>query len=53
LLTVEDRHAQTGTRKFQRDGSANHSTARDGCIELLHDVILAYLAARFLRGNKF
>ena len=46
LLAVKHRHSQAGARQLQRDGSANHSTAGDGGIELLHDVILAHLAKR-------
>jgi len=37
LLAVKDRHAQTGARKLQRYGSANHATACNGRIELLHE----------------
>jgi hypothetical protein len=53
VLPVEDRYAQTGTRKLQCDGPPNHSTARDGHIELLHKFILSHLLARFLDGRKF
>src|SRR5207237_9641373 len=51
LLTIKDRHAQTGARQLQRHGSANHSTARDGHIELLHSVILAQPAEGILRSR--
>src|SRR5260370_38348797 len=47
LLPVENRHAQTGTRKFQRDGSADYPAACDRRVELLHDVILAHLPEAF------
>jgi hypothetical protein len=51
LLPVEDRHAHSGARKFQRNGSADYSTARNGHVELLlHNVILSHLVACFFRG---
>jgi hypothetical protein len=47
-LTVEQADPQSGLRKFQRDGSTDQSTARNGHIELLHPAILAQPGAAFM-----